>query len=118
MYSDVRMTFGQHRGRRVGSIDSGYLAWLLLNVRRLDWRLREAIELELEGRDHGQPERPRHSCEEENGPLVDIGTIVKTWYREMSLRFHPDRDGSHQAMTAINCAHDRLKELAGLVSRN
>ena len=39
--------------------------------------------------------------------------VVRTWHREMVLKFHPDRGGSNEAMQAINTAHDRLKELVG-----
>jgi hypothetical protein len=41
---------------------------------------------------------------------VDAG-IIRRWYRDMTLRFHPDREGSHEAMKAINQAHDRLAKL-------
>jgi hypothetical protein len=37
--------------------------------------------------------------------------VVQTWYRRMALRFHPDRGGSHEAMLAINVAHDELRRL-------
>jgi curved DNA-binding protein CbpA len=45
---------------------------------------------------------------------VPVKDLIGRWYREMSLRFHPDRGGSDEAMQAINHAHDRLKELAGV----
>jgi hypothetical protein len=32
----------------------------------------------------------------------------------MTLKYHPDRFGSHEAMTAINHAHERLRQLAGV----
>jgi hypothetical protein len=40
--------------------------------------------------------------------------VIRNWYRELSLRFHPDRGGSHERQLALNVAHDRLKELLGL----
>ena len=39
--------------------------------------------------------------------------IIRSWFRELSLRFHPDRGGSHDAMKALNEAHSRLKEMIG-----
>jgi hypothetical protein len=45
--------------------------------------------------------------------LVDVRNLISRWYKEMAYKFHPDRDGSHAAMAAINHAHDRLKEIIG-----
>jgi hypothetical protein len=45
---------------------------------------------------------------------LNCAEAVAQWYREMTLRFHPDRFGSHEAMTAINHAHQRLRQLLGL----
>jgi hypothetical protein len=33
---------------------------------------------------------------------------------EMSMKYHPDRGGNVQVMQAINHAHDRLRQLAGV----
>lgn len=41
---------------------------------------------------------------------IDDG-IVSKWYREMAMKFHPDRGGHHEAMVAINFAYERLKEM-------
>jgi curved DNA-binding protein CbpA len=40
--------------------------------------------------------------------------MIRQWYRGLVLDFHPDRGGSHEAMQAINEAHERLRKLAGL----
>jgi hypothetical protein len=40
--------------------------------------------------------------------------VVRGWYRELSLRFHPDRGGSDERQLALNVAQDRLKELLGI----
>jgi curved DNA-binding protein CbpA len=36
---------------------------------------------------------------------------VDGWYRGLVLKYHPDRGGSHEAMVAINDAHERLVAL-------
>jgi predicted SprT family Zn-dependent metalloprotease len=50
---------------------------------------------------------------EEPGPVPERGVIQK-WFREMCLKYHPDRGGNTKVMQALNDAHDRLKELCGV----
>lgn len=102
-----RMPFGKFKGCRLPDVETEYLAWVLNNCYRLDAHLREAVERELDRR-VGRDE-PRQST-----ALVDFQAVIRTWFREMTMHYHPDRGGSHQAMTALNHAHARLKELAGV----
>jgi len=37
--------------------------------------------------------------------------IVSTWFRTLSMRFHPDRGGSDVEMKVVNEAHDALRAL-------
>ena len=40
--------------------------------------------------------------------------VVKGWYRELSMKYHPDRGGSNDAQAIVNDAYERLvKALAG-----
>jgi hypothetical protein len=40
---------------------------------------------------------------------------IRSWYREMALKYHPDRTlDSGAAMSAINHGYERLKELLGI----
>jgi hypothetical protein len=41
----------------------------------------------------------------------DLAETVAQWFREMSLRFHPDRGGATESMQAINHAHARLRDI-------
>jgi hypothetical protein len=97
----VRMPFGKHKGIPLEEIPDDYLLWVLDNV-PLDNRpsLCEAIRHRL-----GLPRA---------GPDANLEGILKTWYRSLSLDFHPDRGGSTPAMAAINEAHDRLRKMLGL----
>lgn len=102
--------WGKHRGKHVSEVPRDYLIWALNKADALeDWQ-RAAIVLELERR--RGTDRPQ-SSEGERRP-VPAREVIQTWYREMSLRFHPDRGGSTVAMQAINHAHDRLKALVGI----
>jgi hypothetical protein len=59
---------------------------------------------------------PRQPSEGEAGirQPVDARGVVKRWFAECSLRWHPDRGGSTAAMMAINDARERLERLLGV----
>jgi hypothetical protein len=44
-------------------------------------------------------------------PPADWVSLVRQWYRQLCLDFHPGRGGSVEAMQAINEAHRRLQNL-------
>lgn len=97
MYGET-MPFGKYKGKPLGEVPGDYLEWVLKNCTRTSAYLRGAIQREL----HSRATSPASSIS---------GIIVARWYREMSLRFHPDRGGSHEAMVAVNACYERLKEL-------
>ncbi len=108
----MQMPFGKWRGHPVSGIPSNYLRWLLREVHDLDPQLRRAAEREL--RDRGDvaddPEQSRYS------PPADVRGVVKSWFREMALKYHPDRTlDNGAAMKAINHSYERLQELLGIV---
>lgn len=39
---------------------------------------------------------------------------VKTWYRNLATKYHPDRGGTNEAMSALNDANDRLRRQLGI----
>jgi hypothetical protein len=47
----------------------------------------------------------------------EVQQALKTTYREMTLRHHPDRGGSHEAMIAIIEMYDRLNALMKRLSK-
>jgi hypothetical protein len=47
--------------------------------------------------------------------VVEVKGLVKSWYREMAMKFHPDRTlDNGAAMKAINAGYERLQELLGV----
>jgi hypothetical protein len=44
-------------------------------------------------------------------PPANWSDVVKRWFRQMSLDYHPDRGGSHEAQKVINEGYPRLQEL-------
>jgi Putative quorum-sensing-regulated virulence factor len=111
-YGWPRMPFGRHKGRPISALPTGYLCWLT-TLEDLKWHLREAVEAELRRRpdaverdDDGRrrpPPRPP--------ALPPWEPVVRAWQREMTLLFHPDKGGSHEAMQAVNAGADKLRKL-------
>jgi len=103
----VRMPFGKYAGCEVQDIPSGYLRWLLREVRDLALDIRREGQRVLCVRGDAEPEPTPQ--------LPDVRPVIKSWYREMAKKYHPDRtldDGA--AMSAINYGYERLQELLGI----
>jgi hypothetical protein len=112
----VRLKFGKHKGRPLEDIPFDYLTWVLREVERLDYWTRQAIEAELRRRIEGTvDERDNHG----DGDAADcprckaMAQALQKWFREMALKYHPDRGGSNEVMVALGQVHDSLKELMG-----
>jgi hypothetical protein len=45
------------------------------------------------------------------GTIATLEPVLRQWYHQMALRFHPDRGGSNEAMQIINYANDALRRL-------
>jgi hypothetical protein len=102
------MPFGRHRGQLIADIPSRYLRWLLREC-DLEPILYAAVMRELSGR--GEETAPKR----EDRSVADVRGVVKSWYREMALRFHPDRTlDNGTAMRAINHGYERLREMLGV----
>lgn len=91
------MPFGKYKGRRLADVPTGYLNWVLENCRQASPDLLMSIARVLH--DAQPPETPLAL------PLCD------QWYRTMSMRFHPDKGGNHEAMKAVNAGRELLLEL-------
>jgi uncharacterized protein (DUF3820 family) len=100
------MRFGKYKGLPLIEVDDDYLEWLVTVARP---SLKKAVLVELERRGLRSPDRDG---------LTPIGEIIQHWWREMVLTHHPDRGGDAEIMKALNNAHQRLKQLAGLATAN
>jgi hypothetical protein len=104
-----RMPIGKYKGEPLAEVPSGYLNGALQNCRNLDPWLRVAIRRELQRR-----------LDEDGGPgpaypsPANLSAVIRAWYRDLCLRFHPGRGGAHEAMQVINEAHERLKQMVGM----
>jgi hypothetical protein len=115
---DPRLTFGKYVGQPLSQVPSSYLAWMLNELRGLDHRLRDAVRRELDRRTGQRARRPGEGARAGPGPNLpaNLPEILRTWYHELVLKYHPDRGGTKEAMQAVNDANDRLRKLVGLAS--
>lgn len=87
------MPFGKFKGCYVSELPIPYLEWLTDNI-NLREPLRTAVFDALEiSTDSIQPVEPNK---------------VKRIYRDLALKYHPDRGGDTTAMQAINEFYERL----------
>jgi hypothetical protein len=106
----MKMSFGMYRGQKIEDLPTGYLVWVVENCHRINPKLRKALLAELQQRAvdemQGAPPRPESSC-----VVANLQDVIASWYRDLCLRWHPDRGGTTESMQAINDAHDRLRRL-------
>lgn len=114
------MPFGKHKGKSLADVPGQYLAWLLREA-DIDRNLALNVAAELERRQAERDDiRRRATRERDHEPgsaIVDVPAILKRWFRGASMRYHPDRGGSHEVMVAINAEYQALRELFGLAEQ-
>lgn len=92
------MPFGRYKGCPVRDLPEDYLKWLYRNV-----KLRGPLQSEVL--------RALHEPDYCDAPpeVIEPGKVKKV-YRELALKWHPDRGGSTEAMKAVNEFYERLQE--------
>ena len=102
----MRIPFGKYIGAEISDVPHDYLCWVLNNLASLRPDLRLAIEDHLGSL---RPPKPAPAPAPRPAPAVPVAALQSV-YREMSRRFHPDHGGSHDAMIAVNCVFERIRE--------
>ena len=106
-------------GVPLAEVPDGYLIWVLDNLEKLSPTLRTAIRIRLGLEEPSvaspPPENPFEGYfARKDEERKELGQKVKSWFRQLAHDYHPDRRGSHDAMVAINDAHERLRKLLGV----
>jgi hypothetical protein len=117
----MKMPFGKYKNKRLSKLPTDYLVWCRDKCDNLTDELRKAVEEELAGRDDAPEQDGPPSDEapaEEAGKLPKVSPLgqslggeVRMLFRNLALKYHPDRGGSHEAMRALNEFHDQLQQL-------
>lgn len=105
----MRMPFGKHKGSLIEKIPTSYLAWLLQTCDLERW-LSAAVKEELAYR-RREREARSEDCDHTYPAPGNFPEVLRRCHREMVLRFHSDRGGSHEAMVAVNACFERLQGL-------
>jgi hypothetical protein len=98
----MQMPFGKYHGADLEDIPDSYLEWLF-NLEDLREPLRSAVILE-------RAARRRDYYDEPSANMPDVQDRVRSAYRELSLKYHPDHGGNHIAQCAINEFYERLRD--------
>ena len=102
----MRMPFGKYQGQSVYDIPIDYIYWLKNNA-SLFGELEDIVDERIEKAEQEQYEE----AQRENSQLVtafEMG-LLKTIYRRIAMKWHPDQGGSTQAMPAVNEFYDELR---------
>lgn len=85
---------GKYKDKAIEDIPTSYLVFVLENYNNLNIHVKDYIEMEI--------------CNRLN---IDISyNDPKKIYRELCLKYHPDKGGSHDAIIAIMDFYDKLKK--------
>lgn len=117
--SSLKMPFGKYKGKRLNKLPTDYLVWCRDKCDNLTDELRVAVEEELAERtDAPQQEEKERVAEAEGSRAPKVSPLgqtltgdVRMLFRNLALKYHPDRGGSPEAMRALNEFHDQLQEL-------
>ena len=117
--ASLKMPFGKHKGKRLNKLPTDYLVWCRDKCDNLTDELRAAVEAELADRSDTPKEEadePVAQVEIARPPKVSplgqsLAGDVRMIFRNLALKYHPDRGGSHEAMRGLNEFHDQLQEL-------
>ena len=90
----MTLQYGKYNGFGVSEVPSEYLKWLVQSNRES----LESAEAEL---------RRREMEDEANVSMAEL--VIKTGFRELSRRFHPDAGGNHTDMVELNAAMAQLR---------
>ncbi len=120
----MTMPFGRYRGRPIEDLPVDYIEWLL--TIDINWRLRAALNEELNNRSHCRSGRHARSNEQRNEgrsqtstravnvaipteQLTLVRDMVHEGFRVLAKKQHPDVGGDTRKMQVLNAVADLLR---------
>lgn len=107
--NNMQMPFGKYEGEELEDIPVSYLRWLRANV-ELYGELEEEVEYILSGDDDDLFNSFYRKENRSETTVVDLKEI-RSLYRRLSLKWHPDTGGNTQAMQALNEYTSEIEKL-------
>lgn len=118
----IKLSFGKYKNKRLSKIPTDYLEWCRDKCDSLTDDVRRAVEEELAERtaaaaeEKAEPASGKGETPVARAPRVSpLGQTlvgeVRMMYRNLALKYHPDRGGSPEAMKALNEFHETLQDL-------
>jgi hypothetical protein len=115
----IRMPFGKHKGIVLENLPVDYLDWVLgwMDSEDSGWmsysrkRLFDAMEDEWDRRQSGT--RPKEVAKSKMSAAARSlkSEFIKSGYRAMSLKYHPDKGGTSEQMIALKELKEALEKL-------
>jgi hypothetical protein len=107
------MPFGKHRGKRLPKVPTEYLIWCRDSCGSVTEELRAQIEAELARRENRPaPVEELAISVPSVSPLGQmLAGNIRMMFKNLAMKYHPDRGGSQGAMMALNELHDQVQEL-------
>jgi hypothetical protein len=108
------LSFGKYRGQDTSQVPASYLRWLEETQSRDLDQLRDAME--ARGLTTNRP-RPRERVIYQNIPIPPpappplVKEMVRTGYKTLAKRYHPDLGGNTQQMQELNQAFEAWQDL-------
>ena len=90
-----RLEFGKYRGHDIRDVPEDYLQWLIMNSEQT----LEMCRRELERRENA-----------EQASMSWMERLIKTGYRELVKRHHPDAGGTTEDMQSLNASYEALND--------
>ena len=119
--ANIKMPFGKYKNKRLSKIPTDYLEWCRDKCDTLTDELRRAVEEELSARESMAAEEADPAAGKAAEPAVraprmsplgqTLAGEVRMMFRNLALKYHPDRGGSPEAMRALNEFHETLQDL-------
>jgi hypothetical protein len=101
----------------LADVPSSYLHWCLTDCEYVDDRpwLWQAIRDELDRRRAGhsgsRPSGPASTSSSTSPPAPPWESVIARWFQKLTMKWHPDRGGTTEAMQAVNDARDLLRAI-------